>query len=170
MAWSDRLLDETGARPVAVTCAAVLGAVTGFGTLMGGAPFLLVVPATGWAGSLFGPLVAGHAAAAVLLVAGAARIATGAGRAALMAGAALELPVCAVHLLYAVTAAAPSADTPALTSSVIVAVPLAVAAITTTTLVLARHPTTTGYLRRRVDERPSTAPREPLANTDHPGR
>lgn len=149
MSTRDALLDEAGLRPGSATCAAVLGVLVGGGTLIGGAVVVMALlehAGAAWFALLTWSVVVTQVVAAVLLITGGARLATGAGRRALIAGAALELLVCACYLLHALAVVASDTDETPETVAVFITIPVVVAAMTASSLLLALRSTTTEYL------------------------
>lgn len=150
--WVDALTDETGLRPRSVTCAALLGVLTGGVTLVASVIGigLLLAPAGTFLALLLAWLVMlTQVTAAVLLIVGGGQLMIGISRTTLIVGAALDLLVCAVYLLYALTVLAHDPTEPPHTTTVFATISLVFAVAPTLSLILAMLPITTEYLRYR---------------------
>jgi hypothetical protein len=114
---------------------------------------MTLVASTVVVGALFGsatpigwPVAIVQVAAAVLLVAGGARLATGAGRTALVTGGTLQLLICGVYLLYALTEVRQNTTEPPVTVVILTAIPVFFATLLATSVALALRPAATEYL------------------------
>lgn len=146
----EALLDTPGLRPGSVTLAAVLGVVAGGVTLLASVFVVGVLVesagASDWFVILAWMVAVVQVAAVVLLIVGGTRLALGAGRTGLVAGATLQLLICAVYLLYALTVVAHNTTEAPSTVVAMTTIPFVFAAILASSLFLALHPTTTQYL------------------------
>ena len=153
--WLETLLDGRS-RPASATWAAFLAVVAGGMTLVAG---VVVVEALFGAAAPFGWLVAViQVAAAVLLTAGGARLATGAGRTALVTGGTLQLLICGVYLLYALTEVRQNTTEPPATVVLMTALPVFFATVLAASVVLALRPAATEYLKRVRPEHRTRCP------------
>lgn len=138
----DVLLDEQGLRPAAATGAATVAVVSGGATLVGAVLVVTAVVAPGGV-AWFAPAL--QVAAAVLLIAGGARLAVGAGRGVLLGGIVAQFLTCAMHALYAVTVVADNPEDAGLTP-VLLAIAGVFAALDALALYLTLRPSTAAFL------------------------